>query len=81
MSRTSKRAEGVDMDDFITVFASGIMVGLTLAASLFVLNNIDDSKTVKRAEVVKEVELVLDQPQTMRFEAVIVTSKIGEEEK
>ena len=69
------------MDDFITVFASGIMVGLTLAASLFVLNNIDDSKTVKRAEVVKEVELVLDQPQTMRFETVIVTSKIGEEEK
>jgi len=69
------------MDDFIAVFASGIVVGLTLTASLFVLNDIDDSKTVKRAEVVKEVELVLDQPQTMRFETVIVTSKIGEEEK
>jgi len=69
------------MDDFVAVFASGIVVGLTLTASLFVLNDIDDSKTVKRAEVVKEVELVLDQPQTMRFEAVIVTSKIGEEEK
>lgn len=69
------------MDDFVTVFASGIVVGLTLTASLFVLNNIDDSKTVKRAEVVKEVELVLDQPQTMRFETVIVTSKIGEVEK
>ena len=81
MSRTSKRVEGADMDDFITVFASGIVVGLTLTASLFVLNNIDDSKTVKRAEVVKEVELVLDQPQTMRFETVIVTSKIGEVEK
>jgi hypothetical protein len=69
------------MDDFIAIFASGIVVGLTLTASLFVLNDIDDSKTVKRAEVVKEVELVLDQPQTMRFETVIITSKIGEVEE
>ena len=69
------------MDDFITIFASGIVVGLTLTASLFLLNDIDDSKTVKRAEVVKEVELVLDHPQTMRFETVIVTSKIGEVEE
>jgi hypothetical protein len=69
------------MDDFIAVFASGIVVGLTLTASLFIFNDIDDSKTVKRTEAVKEVELVLDQPQTMRFETVIITSKIGEVEE
>ena len=69
------------MDDLITCFASGIVIGLTLMASAFVLKDIDDQKTVKHTEVVKEVDLILDEPQTMRFETVIVTSKIGEVEK
>ena len=66
------------MDDLIICFASGIVVGLTLMASMFILKDIDDTKTVKRTNIVSEVDLVLDQPQTMRFETVIVTSKIGE---
>lgn len=66
------------MDDLIICFASGIVVGLTLMASAFILKDIDETKTVKRTNVVAEVELVLDQPQTMHFESVIVTSMIGE---
>ena len=69
------------MDDLIICFASGIVVGFTLMASVVILKDIDDTKTEKRTNIVSEVDLVLDQPQTMRFETVIVTSKIGEVER
>ena len=68
------------MDDLITCFASGIVIGLTLMASAFDLKDIDDQKTVKRTEVVKEVDLILDEPQSILIESVIITKDIGKEE-